>query len=107
MVEILEDRKLSFMFPLLRVQADLWRQIRVDPNPGNFYKWIKENVDGELQVDAGFINILVTMYVVHFINFINCYMYVAQECQWLNIKNMFVLGFLKKSATFWIGGISN
>lgn len=60
MVEILEDRSLSFMFPLLRVQSDLWRQIRSDPNPANIYKWIKENVDSNLQSDPGFIEILVT-----------------------------------------------
>ncbi len=60
MVEILEDRNLSFMFPLLRVQADLWRQIRADPNAVNFYKWIKENVMTHLQTDPGFINTLVT-----------------------------------------------
>ena len=63
MVEILEDRSLSFMFPLLRVQSDLWRQIRSDPNPANIYKWIKENVDSNLQSDPGFIEILVTKYV--------------------------------------------
>jgi translation initiation factor 4G len=61
MMEILEDRGLSFLFPMLRIQNDLWRQIQKDPNAGNLYKWIKENVDQRLHRDKGFINILATL----------------------------------------------
>ncbi len=60
LMDILEDRGLSFMFPLLRVQADLWKQIRAEPNPANTYKWIKDTVDINLHTNPGFINILVT-----------------------------------------------
>uniref|UniRef100_T1IXX2 Eukaryotic translation initiation factor 4 gamma 2 n=1 Tax=Strigamia maritima TaxID=126957 RepID=T1IXX2_STRMM len=45
LLEILEDRGLSFLFPLLRIQADLAKQIQLDPTPGVFYKWIKDNID--------------------------------------------------------------
>ena len=58
MMEILEDRGLSFLFPMLHIQNDLWRQIQKDPNAGNLYKWIKENVDQRLHRDKGFVNIL-------------------------------------------------
>lgn len=58
--EILEDRDLSFMFPLLRVQSDLWKQVRTDASPANIYKWIKENVDTKLRDTPGFINIVVS-----------------------------------------------
>lgn len=39
--EILEERELTFLYPLLRIQADLARQLATDPNPQAFYKWIK------------------------------------------------------------------
>lgn len=60
MMEVLEDRGLSFMFPLLRVQNDLWKQIKADPNPTAIYKWIKENVDPSLFTNAKFINLLIS-----------------------------------------------
>ncbi|XP_059161943.1 eukaryotic translation initiation factor 4 gamma 2-like [Physella acuta] len=59
-MEILEDRGLSFMFPLLRIQAELARQIAAEPSATALYKWIKEKVEVPLQTDPGFINILVT-----------------------------------------------
>lgn len=55
MIEILEERGLSFMFPLLRIQADLWKQICADSNPNTLFKWIKDNLDENLQTDPGFI----------------------------------------------------
>lgn len=58
MMEILEDRGLSFMFPLLRVQAELWKQVQAEPGATATFKWIKENVDTDLHHSAGFINIL-------------------------------------------------
>lgn len=61
MAEILEDRNLSFLYPLLKVQAELWRQIQVDPNPTQFYKWIKENVEATCLTDPGFITALMTV----------------------------------------------
>jgi len=66
MMEILEERRLSFMFPLLRVQADMWKQLRMDSNPQALYKWINENVSQKLISDPGFINILVSS-VVRFV----------------------------------------
>jgi len=65
--EILEDRGLSFMFPLLRVQSDLWKQVRTDASPSNIYKWIKENVDAKLRDTPGFINIVVSSILRHII----------------------------------------
>ena len=66
MMEILEDRGLSFLFPLLRVQSELWKQLKADANPATFYKWIHDNVDGSLYSDPGFITALVTTLVSHF-----------------------------------------
>ena len=63
MMEILEERGLSFMFPLLRVQSELWRQIQVEPTATAVFKWIKEKVSENLHHTPGFINILTTWYV--------------------------------------------
>lgn len=61
MAEILEDRNLSFLYPLLRVQAELWKQIQVDGNPQQFYKWIKENVEPSCYTDPGFVTAVMTV----------------------------------------------
>ncbi|CAD7081376.1 unnamed protein product [Hermetia illucens] len=61
MAEILDDRNLSFLYPLLKLQAEMWKQIQTDPNPQTFYKWIKGNVDSKYYGDAGFITALVTV----------------------------------------------
>ena len=59
-MEILEDRALSFLFPLLRVQSELCKQLKADPNPALFFKWIRDNVDSSLYTDPAFITSLVT-----------------------------------------------
>lgn len=73
LAEILDDRKLSFLQPLLRIESELWRQIKEDPQPQTFYKWIKDNVDQIRYTDPGFITALMTVVlrfitqVIHFI----------------------------------------
>lgn len=59
--EILDDRGLGFLFPLLRIQSDLWKQIQADPTPAQFYKWIKENLDPSCYTMPGFISALFTV----------------------------------------------
>ncbi|XP_035912591.1 eukaryotic translation initiation factor 4 gamma 2 [Anopheles stephensi] len=61
MAEILEDRNLNFLYPLLRVQAELWKQILSDANPQQFYKWIKENVEPSCYAEQGFIVAIMTV----------------------------------------------
>uniref|UniRef100_UPI00358EC28C eukaryotic translation initiation factor 4 gamma 2 n=1 Tax=Myxine glutinosa TaxID=7769 RepID=UPI00358EC28C len=66
MVEILEEKGLAFLFPLLHVERELSRHLESDPSPPAFYKWVKENVSARLHGDRAFINILVTC-LLHFI----------------------------------------
>jgi len=75
MMEILEDRGLSFLFPLLRVQSELWKQLKADPNPTSFYKWITDNVDSSLYSDTGFITTLVATSVFFSYFTIKLYIY--------------------------------
>eukprot|EP00106_Octopus_bimaculoides_P016037 XP_014783479.1 PREDICTED: eukaryotic translation initiation factor 4 gamma 2-like [Octopus bimaculoides] len=60
MMEILEDRGLSFLFPLLRIQSELWKQIQTDPSATAIFKWIKDKVQNDLHQSPGFVNILTT-----------------------------------------------
>ncbi|XP_076254363.1 N-acetyltransferase 1 isoform X1 [Rhynchophorus ferrugineus] len=71
LTEILEERELVFLYPLLRIQADLAKQLATDPNPQAFYKWIKENLESSNFNDPGFINALVTVLIK----------YITQEAQ--------------------------
>ncbi|XP_019881095.1 eukaryotic translation initiation factor 4 gamma 2 [Aethina tumida] len=66
--EILEERELTFLYPLLRIQADLLKQLQADPNPSTFYKWIKENLDASSFTDPGFINALMTVLLKYITN---------------------------------------
>jgi len=61
LAEILDDRKLSFIQPLLRIESELWRQIQSDKQPQTFYKWVKDNVDPIRYSDAGFIAALINV----------------------------------------------
>lgn len=59
--ETLEQRDLTFLYPLLRIQGELAKQLQADPNPQQFYKWIKENLEPVNYTDPGFINALMTV----------------------------------------------
>jgi len=57
---ILEDRSLSFLFPLLHLQTELWQRIQTEPSATDLYKWVHDRVDLKLQKTPGFIVILLT-----------------------------------------------
>ncbi|KAL7302999.1 hypothetical protein TKK_0004224 [Trichogramma kaykai] len=59
--EILEDRDLTFLYPLLRIQGDMGRQLEADPSPTTFYKWIKEKLEPSHHSDPAFINALIAV----------------------------------------------
>lgn len=61
LAETLEERDLTFLYPLLRIQGELAKQLQADPNPQQFYKWIKDNLDPANYTDPGFINALMTV----------------------------------------------
>ena len=62
MLEILEEKSLGFLFPLLKLEKELLVQIKADPSPQSIYKWIKDNISPKLHTDKGFVNILMTRY---------------------------------------------
>uniref|UniRef100_A0AAR2JSD8 Eukaryotic translation initiation factor 4 gamma 2 n=1 Tax=Pygocentrus nattereri TaxID=42514 RepID=A0AAR2JSD8_PYGNA len=63
MLEILEGKGLSFLFPLLKLEKELLKQIKADPAPQSIYKWIKDNISPKLHTDKGFVNILMTSFL--------------------------------------------
>uniref|UniRef100_A0A8K9WLA0 Eukaryotic translation initiation factor 4 gamma 2 n=1 Tax=Oncorhynchus mykiss TaxID=8022 RepID=A0A8K9WLA0_ONCMY len=69
MLEILEGKGLSFLFPLMKLEKELLKQIKTDPSPQSIYKWIKDNISPTLHTDKGFVNILMTSFL----------QYIAQE----------------------------
>lgn len=72
MLEVLEGKGLSFLFPLMKLEKELLKQIKVDPSPQSIYKWIKENVSARLHTDKGFVNILITRYSSKYLSLSFC-----------------------------------
>ncbi|XP_071831397.1 eukaryotic translation initiation factor 4 gamma 2-like [Apostichopus japonicus] len=66
MMDILEDKGLSFLFPLLRLHIDVWKKLTNDPSPSTLYKWIKENVTSDLHEHKTFVNAL-TMSILKYV----------------------------------------
>lgn len=63
LAEILEDRSLTFLYPLLKVQSEMSKQLNSNPDPTAFYKWIKANVESKYYKEEGFISALMTVVV--------------------------------------------
>lgn len=63
--DLLEDRQLSFLFPLLRIHAELSASLSKDPTPQAFFKHIKDTLDSKHQAAPAFINALVTVVLKH------------------------------------------
>lgn len=61
LAQILEEKRLTFLCPMLLLEADLGKQLAADPNPQQFYKWIKENLETIDFNDPGFITALMTV----------------------------------------------
>ncbi|XP_073421162.1 eukaryotic translation initiation factor 4 gamma 2-like, partial [Dendrobates tinctorius] len=68
MLEILEGKGLSFLFPLMKLEKELLKQIKMDPSPQTIDKWIKDNISPKLHVDKGFVNILMTSFLQYISN---------------------------------------
>lgn len=63
--EVLEEKDLAFLYPLLRIQAELTRQLQAEPNPQAFYRWIRDHLDPASLAEPGFITALVTALIKH------------------------------------------
>ncbi|XP_015782406.1 LOW QUALITY PROTEIN: eukaryotic translation initiation factor 4 gamma 2-like [Tetranychus urticae] len=61
LADILKERNLSFLYPLLRIEFDMMKHLNDDDcSPNSLYRWIKSNVDPGLRNTSGFINLLFT-----------------------------------------------
>ena len=56
---LLEDKKLTFLVPMLTIKADLWRQLEAGPSPDAFLAWVKANVPAQYHSDSAFVYALV------------------------------------------------
>jgi translation initiation factor 4G len=61
LTEILEERELSFLFPLLKIQQDMSKQLQTSSDAQDFFSWIKQNVDSTYHSSQGFISALMTV----------------------------------------------
>lgn len=67
MADILEDRNLTFLYPMLRIESDITRQITSDCSPTSLYRWLKENVNTTLQSSPEFISVVFSTLLKHII----------------------------------------
>jgi len=56
--EVLEQRQLSFLVPLLSIKADMARQLEADNSPSAFLTWINATVPEQSRAQPGFISAL-------------------------------------------------
>lgn len=69
MADILEDRNLTFLYPMLRIESDITRQITSpECTPATLYRWLKDNVTPPLQSSTEFISVVFTALVKHIIS---------------------------------------
>lgn len=87
MLEILEGKGLSFLFPLMKLEKELLKQIKADPAPQTIYKWIKDNISLKLHTDKGFVNILMTRYDNGAKRFLSKHLKVYSMDTWLTSAN--------------------
>lgn len=61
LVNVLRDRSLAFLYPMLTIEPDLWAQMS-EPNstPSSVYKWIRNNVGQTLQESPVFAHVIIT-----------------------------------------------
>ena len=57
MLEILDDRKLSFMFPLLRVKSDVTAELAAKHTDASLCRWVLETYTSGVRADPKFIHI--------------------------------------------------
>lgn len=86
LAEILDDRNLNFLYPLLKLQGELQKQIQVDPNPQTLYKWIKDNVESVCYSDPGFVTALVNV-ILKFVTQVSCDRWVIDDHRFVYHKN--------------------
>ena len=66
LIQILEDRELSFVYPMLKIEATLYEKIQCDEMPASELKsWIEAHVDYDIRMSVGFIQSLVACIVKH------------------------------------------
>merc|ERR1712107_381339 len=52
---LLEEKKLLFLVPLLAIKSELWRQLEINPSPEAYLAWIQANVHPEHHTDPAFV----------------------------------------------------
>lgn len=56
---VLDERKLTFLLPLLHIKAEIWRQLEAEPTTEAFMAWLEATVPAAHRTDPAFILALV------------------------------------------------
>jgi len=62
---LLEEKKLLFLVPLLAIKSELWRQLETNPSPEAYLAWIQANVHPEHHTDPAFVYALMSNLLKH------------------------------------------
>merc|ERR1712107_978670 len=62
---LLEEKKLLFLVPLLAIKSELWRQLETNPSLEAYLAWIQANVHPEHHTDPAFVYALMSNLLKH------------------------------------------
>lgn len=60
LIQVLEDRELGFLYPMLKIETVLFEKISNNINPDELREWIGQNLSKELTNSVDFIQSIVT-----------------------------------------------
>jgi hypothetical protein len=63
LIQILEDRELSFVYPMLKIESTLFEKIQSNLSSKELKEWIELHVDADIRMSIGFIQSLVSCIV--------------------------------------------
>ena len=63
LIQILEDRELSFVYPMLKIESTLFEKIQSNLSSKELKEWIESHVDADIRMSIGFIQSLVSCIV--------------------------------------------
>ena len=85
LIQILEDRELSFVYPMLRIETTLLEKIQTASLSANeLREWIESHVDADIRMSVGFIQSLVSCVVK---NAAESSLLLANECENSSVAN--------------------
>lgn len=98
MADILEDRNLTFLYPMLRIESDITRLINSEEGctPASLYRWLKDNVNLSLQSTPEFISVVFTTLLKNLVAKFGLSQFGDQSKEFEKYRKMFLHFLLEK-----------